>query len=170
MSLMKESRDKLGALKPGGRVEMEWESDGWEGPLSRKEKGGGGHAAKAKWEWFCLVSQDGWGGLGIFGFDGVIETEGKSWWKMRVFLWSPEKANTPSRCFSLRIRLATSRSWFLEMVVERQNPGKTGRYRERRHVHGGRGQSDRAMQLMGPQDRISREWERRGCEWLRWHL
>lgn len=43
-----------------------------------EEKGGGGHAAKAGGKWLVLFPEMDGGSLDIFGFVGVIETEGKS--------------------------------------------------------------------------------------------
>lgn len=75
------------------------------------------------WGWACC---QGWmkvvlscflrwmGKPGYIWFWWVIETEGKSWWKMREILWSLEKANSSSRCYTSGTRLTTSRyvnSW-----------------------------------------------------------
>lgn len=50
-----------------------------EGTVGGKEGVGVGMLPRLHESGFCLVSEDGWGSLGIFGFDGVIETEGKCW-------------------------------------------------------------------------------------------
>lgn len=71
---MKESRDGWGE---SGRLE----GLRWGDSVMGKQGGGGaggGHTAKAEGKWLILFPEMDRGSLGIFGFDGVIETEGKS--------------------------------------------------------------------------------------------